>query len=88
MSAREEALDAATQHVAAACNCDMVTARLQIRTVINALRAAGYAVVPREATEAAILAAIERDLTVEEVKRGGMYRNIYRAMIAATEAGE
>jgi hypothetical protein len=50
--------------------------------VSGLISAAGYAVVPREPTEAMILAAPGRDQQGEEES---MYHGIYRAMLAASE---
>ena len=50
--------------------------------VSGLISAAGYAVVPREPTEAMILAAPGRDQQGEEES---MYHGIYRAMLAALE---
>ena len=50
--------------------------------VSGLISAAGYAVVPREPTEAMILAAPGRDQQGEEES---LYHGIYRAMLAASE---
>lgn len=49
--------------------------------VLKALRAAGYAVVPREATVAMIYAAKHRDRRLED----STYQGVYTSMIAASE---
>lgn len=56
--------------------------------ILAALRAAGYAVVPVEASDEMCIAATARNDRGEDRDRDayGLYRTIYRAMIAA--AGE
>lgn len=53
---------------------------LLAKAILAALHAAGLVVVPREPTEAMILAAPSRD---QQATEESMYHGIYRAMIAA-----
>jgi len=50
--------------------------------VIARLDAAGYAIVPKEPTEAMVLAAPGRS---RQSKEGTMYHGIWRAMVAASQ---
>lgn len=53
-----------------------------VRHILSALSAAGYAVVPKEPTREMILAAPGR---AQQGTEESMYHGIYRAMLAASE---
>ena len=79
MSARDVIAARLTRHVGHGITKD---AWKKADAILAAFSAAGYAVVPREPTEAMIAAAPGRD---QQATEESMYHGIYRAMLAAAE---